>query len=266
MTVDESFATLIPMNPIVVKIGGSTLGSHDPALLDLATIATSRPVIVVHGGGKAISQWLDRIGVQSRFVRGLRVTDATSLETVVAVLAGIVNKTLVSQLLSVNVNAVGLSGVDGGMVRAVPVSNDLGFVGSVSSVNVEPINALLAKGLTPVIAPLGLDDSGQIFNINADTVAAAIAGAVTATEMVMLSDIPGVKDANGEILRELPAKLARQLIANGVIAGGMIPKVDACLQAGVPARIADGREENAIQRALAGEIGTRIVPNEQANG
>jgi acetylglutamate kinase len=245
---------------IVVKIGGSTLGSHDTTLADVAELAKRglRPV-VVHGGGAMISDWLTRLNVPTRFERGLRVTDEASLDVVVAVLGGVVNKQLVRSLQALGAQAIGLTGADGGLLRCEIADPSLGFVGDVTSVEAGLLDTLLEQGTIPVVAPIGLLYEGgrpseQLLNVNADTAAGAIAAAVGASWLVFMTDVPGVK-SEGAVVEELDEKRARRLIEGGVIEGGMIPKVEACLTAaaaGTHAVIVDGRQQHALLGLIEG--------------
>jgi acetylglutamate kinase len=252
---------------IVAKIGGSTLGSHDTTLADVAELLRrgERPV-VVHGGGALISDWLARLGVETRFELGLRVTDAASLEVVVAVLCGLVNKSLVASLAGLGAPAVGLSGADGGLLQAAVRDPALGFVGEVTGVDPAPVLRVIQEGAVPVIAPVAMEyrdgrATGQLRNINADTAAGTVAAAIGASRLVFLTDVPGVK-SDGLVLPSLSAAEARELMGAGVIEGGMIPKVEACLQAaaaGGSAVIVDGRGEHALLRAAEGAaVGTKV--------
>lgn len=254
---------------IVVKIGGSTLGSHDTTLEDLAALQRQGVnAVVVHGGGKVITDWMEKQGVKPRFVRGLRVTDAPSLEIVVAVLAGLINKTLVASLNAYGARAVGISGADGGMLRAIVKDPELGLVGSVVEVHPEPIKAMLDAGFIPVIAPVAIqngDGAGRtnsLLNINADTAAGEIAAALGAERLVFLTDVEGVLDSSRRLIPRLTERQARGLIASNVAAGGMIPKLEACLTAlkdGGIAQIIDGRRPRALLETLSGgALGTRV--------
>jgi acetylglutamate kinase len=253
---------------LVVKIGGSTLGSHDTALEDVVELQRRglRPV-VVHGGGALISEWLARHNVPTRFERGLRVTDEETLKVVVAVLAGLVNKEIVAALGALGARTIGLSGVDGGILRASVVDKELGFVGGIDGVDERPLLTLLEDGFIPVIAPIALhwereEPTAQLLNINADTAAGAIAAALHAGWLVFLTDVPGVRSGNGGIASKLAPADAEALIGSGVIEGGMIPKVEACLQAarkGCESLIVDGREEHALLRTAEGtKTGTAV--------
>lgn len=254
---------------IVVKIGGSTLGSHDTTLQDLVTLQR-RGVssVVVHGGGKIISDWMAKQGVRPRFERGLRVTDEPSLDIVVAVLTGLINKNLVASMVELGASAIGISGADDGMLRAEIRNPALGLVGSVASVNTTPIDAVLKAGCIPVIAPVALkisDDEGAsytLLNINADTAAGEIAAALGASRLVFLTDVQGVLDTSRRLIPRLTERQAQGLINSNVAAGGMIPKLEACLtalKAGGVSHIVDGRKPSALMDAVSGEtLGTRV--------
>jgi acetylglutamate kinase len=256
---------------LVAKIGGSTLGSHDTTLMDVVALQRRgmRPV-VVHGGGAMISEWLSRHNVETRFVGGLRVTDEASLDVVIAVLAGVVNKQIVATLNALGAKAVGISGVDGNTLRAHLQDGALGFVGGEPRVEPSLIESLLEDGAIPVIAPLGTlwaeeHATGQILNINADTAAGAIAAALKARWLVFLTDVEGVRGADGETLARLSAAEASDLMKSGVIEGGMIPKVGACLtavNAGCHGVIVDGREEGALASVVDGDIAGTLVGDE----
>jgi len=253
------------MKPIIVKIGGSTLGSYDTTLEDLVALwKEGKPLVVVHGGGDLISQWLSRQGIATRFEKGLRVTDRETLQVVVAVLGGLVNKELVAAIQARGGRALGLSGVDGGLIQARVKDEELGYVGEIVKVNPEPVEVLLKEGYIPVIAPLGLEAGGEKLNVNADTAAGEIAAALGAERLVFLTDVPGVLDGSGKLLARLSPDEASSLIASGVVSGGMIPKVEACLCAlsAVPiAQIVDGRSPHALLQAIAGGSGTIIKRN-----
>lgn len=224
---------------VVVKFGGSALeaGSLGTLPEDLAALARAgvRPVLV-HGGGPEITRLLERLGKVSTFVDGLRVTDAETMEAVEMVLAGRVNKHLVSLIQRVGGTAVGLSGVDGGLLvaRRRTVGPDLGFVGDVSAVRPQLLRHLLDDGVVPVIATIGLGDDGIRYNLNADTAAAALATALGADKLILLTDVNGIfRDRDGArvLLSDLTPAAASALIVEGIVAHGMIPKVEACLQA-----------------------------------
>lgn len=254
--------------PIVVKIGGSTLGASDTSLEDIAQLQKQgKQVVVIHGGGKLITDWLAKHGVASRFVQGERVTDAESLKVVVAVLAGLVNKELVATINAAGGKAIGISGVDGGLVQAKIKNKDLGYVGEVTKVNAAPIKALLAAGYIPVIAPVSAGAPSEskdvaILNINADGVAGEIAAAIGAERLIFLTDVAGVADSSGKVFASLSPGQVEGLITSGVISGGMIPKIRSCIRAltGTSStRIIDGRQVHALLMELEGRcLGTTI--------
>ena len=241
--------------PLVIKIGGSTLGSADTTYVDIAAMARRGDVpVIVHGGGAEANRWLDAMGIESRFERGLRVTDERVLPVVVAVFAGLVNKRIVTAINAAGGHAVGLSGVDGGLLECRIADETLGFVGEPVAVHPGALVALRDAGLVPVVSSIGYvpgEGVHQLVNVNADTVAGNISAAVGARALVFLTDVEGVHGRDG-IAAELDAATAARWIADGIISGGMIPKVQACLHSvslGVPARIVDGRSPGAIARA-----------------
>jgi acetylglutamate kinase len=252
----------------VVKVGGSTLGGEDTTAEDIATLhGRGYWPVVVHGGGAIISDWLKRFNVPTRFEEGLRVTDAESLEVVVAVLAGLVNKQMVASLQAVGVPAVGLSGVDGAMLHCRITDEKLGLVGDVESLDPGPLVRVLLAGAVPVIAPIGLlsqdgKPTGQLLNTNADIAAGAIAAALRAGYLAILTDVGGVMDSQGAVQDHLTADDAAQLRKTGIIEGGMIPKIDACLQAsaaGCRTTILDGRLPHALLSVLENKpLGTMV--------
>ena len=259
-----------PNPPIVVKIGGSTLGNNDTSLTDLAALQQQgRDVVVVHGGGPVITQWMQRQGIAPRFVNGLRVTDSDSLDIVVAVLTGLVNKELVGIMHGLGANVLGLSGIDAGILRARIANPDLGYVGEITQVNAAPINAVLAGGYMPMLAPLamqeqdGSDHAGGPLNINGDTVAGELAHALGADHLIFLTDVPGVMDGNGRVMARLDRRRSNLLLNSDIVRGGMIPKLEACVRAldSAPvADIVDGREPGVLLKCLEGAGGgTRIV-------
>ncbi|GBR08614.1 MULTISPECIES: acetylglutamate kinase [Asaia] len=251
---------------IVVKYGGNAMGKdhlssafgRDIALLKLVGINP----IVVHGGGPQISAMLKRLEIESRFVDGLRVTDQAAIEVIEMVLSGSVNKQVADLINRAGALAVGISGKDGGLLQARKLMHrsrdarsgqeevqDLGFVGEPTKIDPRVLYSLLGSGLIPVIAPVGVGEKGETYNINADTAAGAIAGSVNASRLLMLTDVAGVLDENGKLIPELTAEEAQRRIADGSISGGMIPKVETCLaavKAGASAAvILDGRVPHA---------------------
>jgi acetylglutamate kinase len=265
---------------IVVKYGGHAMGEETLAEQFAGDIALLKQVginpVVVHGGGPQINAMLKRLAIQSRFIDGLRVTDEAMVEVVEMVLAGTVNKQVASLITRAGAIAVGICGKDGGLIRARkltrvkrdPDSNiervlDLGFVGEPVSIDVRVIHALTGGGLVPVIAPVGVGDDGRTYNINADTVAAAVAGALHATRLIMLTDVPGVLGKDNRLIPDLTVAQVQQGIADGTITGGMIPKVENCVEAvtqGVKgAVILDGRVSHACLLELFTEGGTGTI-------
>jgi acetylglutamate kinase len=258
--------------PIVVKIGGSTLGSEDTTLEDVVALQKQgKPVVIVHGGGKIITDWLTRLNVPTTFVRGERVTDKASLEVVNAVLSGLVNKDLVSQINLIGGKAVGICGADGGMVQGSVANKEMGFVGHTERVDASLIKVLLKGGYVPVISPLSLyshdrpEGAPGLLNNNADIIAGEIAAAIGASRLVFLTDVPGILDRQGKMYTELSAAEAQGLIASGIAGGGMIPKVRACIQAVSTtgsACIIDGRKPHALIKDLEGpSSGTTVKAN-----
>jgi acetylglutamate kinase len=251
---------------LVLKLGGTTLADQAHVLDEVATVARKRPVVLVHGGGKRITEWLERLGVPSKFEGGLRVTDAASLEVAAAVLRGVVNSELVSDLRDRGVDAVGLSGVDGGFMIAERVPG-LGLVAHVVGLRRDFLDQLLVAGQVAVVAPLARDEQGIVCNVNADDAAAGIAAGLGARQLVLMTDVDGVRNAAGEKLSTMTADQAEKLIVDGVIKGGMVPKIRAALQAvnwpGAEAVIADSSDPHALTRALGDPtFGTRITRHE----
>ena len=255
---------------VLVKYGGhamSDAGAEDTFAGDIVLLKqVGINPIVVHGGGPQIGQMLQRLGIKSNFIDGLRVTDAETMEVVEMVLAGTVNKQLVGAINSAGGCAVGLTGKDGGLIRARKLKRngaDLGFVGEPERIEGGVLATFRQSDIIPVIAPIGVGAGGETYNINADTVAGAVAGAVKAARFLLLTDVPGVLDGEKRLIPELSAAQARRLIADGTISGGMIPKVETCLAAvdgGVEAAvIVDGRVPHAILLELFSEgAGTLI--------
>ncbi|RLT43542.1 MAG: acetylglutamate kinase [Chloroflexi bacterium] len=247
----------------VIKIGGSTLGAQDTSLQDVVQLHREgmRPV-VVHGGGAMISDWLKRLDIESHFVDGLRSTSAPAMEVVLGVLRGVVNTQLVGEIIALGGRAVGLSGVDGAIVRGEQYDERLGLVGRITEANADILNSLLDAGVIPVIAPIALEAPSQALNINADTMAGEIARALNAAQLIFLTDVDGLMDGTGAVVESLGAEQAQRLRADGVLSGGMIPKIDACFRAaevGVAAFIANGTQPHTVHRLVSGEqIGTRI--------
>lgn len=253
-------------NIVVVKIGGSTLGSHDTTIKDLVAIQNQHiPVVVVHGGAKTASEWLAKLSVQTNFVNGLRVTDKDSLDIVTAVYAGLVNKELVTAIQGAGGKAVGLSGSDGNLLFSKIKSPELGYVGEISEVNTKILDLLLNAGYLPVVAPISfgsIDGTATLLNVNGDTVAGGIAAALSAEMLIFLTDVDGVHDNSGQLLHKLSLNEARSLISSGIATGGMIPKIEACLRASITVplfHIINGKKSNALLHCLDNQTGgTRI--------
>ena len=252
---------------VLVKYGGHAMGGgDDPFARDIVLLKqVGINPIVVHGGGPQIGQMLQRLGIKSRFVDGLRVTDRETMQVVEMVLAGTINKQLVAAINAAGGCAVGLTGKDGGLIRARKLTrnSDLGFVGEPEQIDDRVLATFRQSDIIPVIAPIGIGADGETYNINADTVAGAVAAAVKARRFLLLTDVDGVLDADKRLITELTADEARRLIAAGTISGGMIPKVETCLAAvegGVEAAvIVDGRVPHAILLELFTEgAGTLI--------
>ena len=254
---------------LVIKLGGTTIADQQQVLEEVAAVARRRPVVLVHGGGKRITEWLERLGVPSKFEGGLRVTDAQSLEVAAAVLRGVVNSELVAGLRDLGVDAVGLSGVDGGLLIAERIPH-LGLVATVAGLRRDLLDAILVAGQVPVVAPLARDAEGIVCNVNADDAAAGIAAGLGARQLVLLTDVDGVRDADGRKLDTLTVAEADHLIESGVIAGGMVPKIRAALSAlgwdGAEAIIADAsaRTTRSTARSSDRAFGTRITAAREA--
>ena len=247
---------------VVVKLGGTTLADQQQVLVEVAQVARKRPVVLVHGGGKRMTEWLERLGIQSRFENGLRVTDPAALEVAAAVLRGVVNSELVAALRDAGCDAVGLSGVDGGLLIGQRVPN-VGLVATVTGVRRDLLDQLMVGGQVPVVAPLARDEDGVVCNVNADDAAAGIAAGLGARQLVLMTDVDGIRDANGDKLDTITPEEAEALIADGTIGGGMVPKVKAALAAlaweGSEAIIADASADGALARALDDPtFGTRV--------
>jgi len=255
---------------IVVKLGGSALGSHDTTIDDVVICQhLGIKVVLVHGGGSVISGWLKRLGQEPRFVNGLRVTDDEAMNLVVMALAGQVNKQLVAEIERRGGRAIGICGVDGGMLRARQRDPELGRVGEVYAVDLEPIRTIAAAGYIPTVAPIALGDDGLALNLNADTAAAALAAEIQAEKAIFLTDVPGVLDDHGRLISELSAGQTKTLIADKIISGGMIPKVEACLRAlaGVKrSHIIDGRVVHALIGELFTDRGVGTMITQGASG
>jgi acetylglutamate kinase len=261
---------------VVVKYGGHAMGEEHMARSFARDIVlmeqTAINPVVVHGGGPQIGDMLKRLGIKSEFAAGLRITDAATIEIVEMVLAGSINKQLVGYINAAGGKAVGLCGKDGNMVLARKVSRtvvdpgsniekvvDLGFVGEPETVDTMVLQQILGRELIPVLAPVATSKAGGTYNVNADTFAGAIAGALKAKRLLLLTDVPGVLDENKQLIKTLSVNDARRLIADGTISGGMIPKVETCIYAldqGVEGVvILDGKVEHAVLLELLTDHG-----------
>ena len=290
----DKVATLIESLPymkqysglsVVIKFGGHAMGEQASIEAFARDIVFLQQVgakpIVVHGGGPQIGSMLARLEMESNFIDGLRVTDQQTISIVEMVLAGAINKSLVASISAAGGMSVGISGKDGNLIIAKKLSHrtkdtdsaienlvDLGYVGIPDKVDKQVLDALLGVNMIPVVAPLGLGADGQTYNINADTAAGSIASALNASRLLMLTDVDGVLDDNGKLIPRLSTAQAKQLILNGVIKGGMIPKVETCIQAvqsgAGAAVILDGRKKHAVLVELFTEhgIGTLIHADE----
>lgn len=260
---------------VVIKYGGNAMINeelkqdvmNDIVLLSLIGVK----VVLVHGGGPEINDMLKKIGKKSEFVNGLRVTDHETIDTVLMVLAGKVNKSLVNLIECIGGKAVGLCGIDGHLIEAETLDEKLGYVGKITNVNIDPVVDLLDKGYIPVISTLGCDNNGNVYNINADTAAAEIAGKMKAESLISMTDICGIlmdRDDPTTLVTNITPSKARDLMDNGVIQGGMIPKVQCCLNAielGVNrVFILDGTKPHAILMEMLTDegVGTMFVKEE----
>ena len=261
---------------IVVKYGGNAMVDDrlkDQVMEDIALLhLIGVKVVLVHGGGPEINETMARLGKKAEFVNGLRVTDKETIDIVQMVLAGKIGKDLVSRLEGKGASAIGLSGVDGHLITAVCKDPQLGYVGKVTKVNIVPVLDLLEKGYVPVISTLGFGEDGHAYNINGDTAAAYVAGALHAERLIMLTDIAGLlkdKDDPSTLIPEISVPEAKKLMEDGTVSGGMIPKIDCCItaiQAGVKkVIIMDGRISHSILMELLTDegAGTMVTGGEQ---
>lgn len=253
---------------VVVKFGGNAMGGIEEMADFARDIVLMRQVgvnpVVVHGGGPMINEMLDKLGIESTFVRGKRVTDKATVEVVEMVLTGLVNKRIVQAIMDEGGRAVGLSGKDDDLLVAEADDPELGYVGRPVEMNVQVLRDLFAAGIIPVIAPVATGmDPNETFNVNGDTAAGAIAGALKADRLLLLTDVPGVKNKDGEVVTELTSAEVRAMIDDGTISGGMIPKVEtalAAVEAGVRAAvIIDGKLPNATLLELFTEHGAGSI-------
>ena len=260
---------------VVVKYGGNAMVNEhlkEQVMEDIVLLwLIGVKVVLVHGGGPEINDLMDKLGKKPQFVNGLRVTDKETVDIVQMVLAGKVNKSLVSHLEAKGGNAMGISGIDGGLIKAVMKNEELGYVGKIVGVNVAPINDLLNNGYIPVISTVAGGEDGNVYNINGDTAAARIAGALNAERLIMMTDIAGVlkdKDDPTTLILHVTIEEAEDLKKQGVISGGMIPKIDCCIDAithGVKnVVIMDGRVPHSILMEILTDegAGTMVKGND----
>ena len=254
---------------IVVKFGGHAMGEQafvDSFASDMVLLRqVGTNPLIVHGGGPQIGAMLEKLEIESSFVNGLRVTDEATISVVEMVLAGGINKSLVAAIAKAGGKAVGISGKDGNLIQATKAHDgSLGYVGYPETIDIEVIEALMSRDMMPVVAPTAMGDDGMTYNINADTAAGAVAGAIGASRLLMLSDVTGILDKDGQLIERVNISQAKKLIADGTVTGGMIPKLETCIQAveegAEAAVILDGRAPHAVLVELFTEhgIGTMI--------
>jgi acetylglutamate kinase len=245
---------------IVIKLGGSIINSKDSAVQDVIHLRNSGyRVVLVHGGAKMVTRWMADQGITARFYQGERITDARALSVVTAVLAGLANKETTAAFIDAGVKAAGICGVDGSLIQGKVRDERTGYLGDVVKVNPQVLESLLDGGFIPVVSPVSLNSFGRkaddplLLNINGDTVAGEIAVAMRAEQLVFLTDVDGIKDAAGKIMRNIKCEEIEGLLSSGVAYGGMIPKLKACLRAaeeGTVCRIVDGRIPQAASNAV----------------
>ena len=254
----------------VIKIGGSTIEEWGKSLNQIKEITDlGESILLVHGGGKTVSEWSSKLGIRPEFVKGLRKTDPQTLEVACAILSGLVNSKLVVKLESIGVNSIGISGVSGKLLTSKPKSKDLGLVGDIEKVNYKILNSLVKSNFVPVISPLGYNDSSKdidsegILNINADSVASAIVIEAKANKVIYQTDVDGVIDQNGRIIPRMTLRQSKELLNSGIITGGMIPKLQSCIDAldrGVDhGHIINGNDDSLINLFKGNKIGTHII-------
>ncbi|MDO4749655.1 MAG: acetylglutamate kinase [Eubacteriales bacterium] len=257
---------------VVVKYGGNAMIDEDLKRAVMGDIILLRligvHVVLVHGGGPEITDMLHRVGKKSEFRNGLRVTDEETVEIVQMVLSGKINKTLVALMGSMGGRAIGLCGADAGLIHARQLDADLGYVGEITDIDTQPIHDLLDRGYIPVISTVGCGDNGEVYNINADTAAARIAGALNAESLITMTDIAGIlrdREDASTLISKINVSEAPQLVRDGIISGGMLPKVECCIEAirrGVKkVFIIDGRVPHSILIEMLTDegIGTMFV-------
>lgn len=254
---------------IVIRLGGSTFGSGDTTIEDIVTLQKQGEyVVVVHGGGNTCTNWLKKVNIKTQFVRGERVTDQPSLEVVTAVLSGLVNKELVTAINIKGGKAVGISGADGLLIESKIKDKEMGFVGAVEKVNPAVLEALLKAGFVPVVSPISLlsvdraAGDPMFINVNGDPIGGEIAVALKAKKLIFLTNVDGIKDSSGQTISTIKLAEAEGMVTSGVISGGMIPKINACLRAltaNTVSRIVNGTKPHALLDEITkGQGGTTI--------
>jgi len=254
----------------VIKIGGSTIEEWGKSLNQIKEITgLGESILLVHGGGKTVSEWSSKLGIRPEFVKGLRKTDPQTLEVACAILSGLVNSKLVAKLESIGVNSVGISGVSGKLLVSRPKSRDLGLVGDIEKVNHDILYSLVKSNFVPVISPLGYNnrseniDSEGILNINADSVASKIAIETKAKKIIYQTDVDGIIDQNGRVISRMTLRQSKELLNSGIITGGMITKLQSCIDAldsGVDhGHIINANDDSLINLFKGNKIGTHII-------
>jgi acetylglutamate kinase len=256
-------------NITVIKIGGSTFGSGDTTVEDIVALQKKgHSLVVIHGGGSTITEWLKRQGVATSFVRGERITDLPTLQVATAVLSGLVNKEITAAINLRGGKACGISGSDGALIESAVKDPEMGYVGSVVRVNAALLETLIKGGFVPIVSPISLyaqdrpAEAPLLVNVNGDPIAGEIAAALKASRLIYLTDVAGIADASGKVYERLSAAEAQTLITSGVIAGGMIPKVNACikaLSAGTVPRIIDGKRPHPLTIELTKPAGGTTI-------
>tara|TARA_B100001142_G_scaffold173147_1_gene172693 strand:- start:5061 stop:5849 length:789 start_codon:yes stop_codon:yes gene_type:complete len=249
---------------VVIKLGGSTLSEMDNNLKEIAELHLSGfPLVIVHGGGALISDWMNKLEIKTDFIDGLRVTDKDSIQIVTAVLGGLVNKTIVASIINQNCKAIGLSGIDDNIFTAQFLDQTHGYVGSITNTNSEFIQLLLNEEYLPVIAPIAINSSivnPPLLNINGDTAASALAVSLHAKKLIFLTDVDGVLDHNSELINTLTIEQSKSLISNGTAKSGMIPKINSCVDA-----LESSIESFIINGTKYGNL-TSIIKNSESVG
>ena len=254
----------------VIKIGGSTIEEWGKSLNQIKEITDlGESILLVHGGGKTVSEWSSKLGIRPEFVRGLRKTDPQILEVACAILSGLVNSKLVAKLESIGVKSIGISGVSGKLLVSKPKSKDLGLVGDIEKINKDILDSLVKSNFVPVISPLGYNgnskdiESEGILNINADSVASKIAIETKAKKVIYQTDVNGVIDQNGRVIPRMTLRQSKELLNSGIITGGMIPKLQSCidaLESGVDhGHIINANDDSLIHLFNGKKIGTHII-------